>query len=310
MPDSRRLAGHDAPAAREPSLGMRDADRVSETALALLTLDALRARVRELYETQRAVERERDTLRAAHDAVINKRRALLKRQNDSAAGAPTAQPRALAHDVNNMLGVIIGHVGIALRGVSQSDPLHHDLVAIQQAAERAAALIREPRSADAVIPAVLPPTTSTATTAPARVTPVSSATAVSEASVAPAAQRSVLLVEDEPGILTLVTHILRAQGFAVLRANSATEAIALAAAHAGRIDLLLTDVMMPEMNGRDLARALIATNPGLRTVFMSGYTADLIATHGVLDADVSFLQKPFSIDALTAVVHTALSRAH
>lgn len=192
-----------------------------------------------------------------------------------------------------MLGVIIGHVGMALRGMPTSDPLHPDLVAIQLAAERAAALMKEMHIASAA-----PDVSATRGT-----------TAASTTGDAQVSQRTVLLVEDEPAILTLVTHILRGKGYAVLRANSATEAIAMAQAHTGSIDLLLTDVMMPEMNGRDLSHALRSSNPGLRTVFMSGYTADLIATHGVLDADVSFLQKPFTIDALTTVVQKALGSA-
>ena len=309
MPDSHQLASHEAPATRDPRLSTHDADQVSDTALALLTLDELRARVRELYDAQRTVERERDALRDAQSALIIERRAVLQQRNDAAAtppSTPAVRPAGLSHDVNNMLGVIIGHVGMALRDVRPSDPLHHDLVAIQQAAERAAALMREMRVAGAGgTPASAPAPALAASAVPAAMT-ASVGVPTGHASATP---RTVLLVEDEPAILTLVTHILRAQGYTVLRSNSATDAIALAAAHASGIDLLLTDVMMPEMNGRDLAQALQARHPGLRTVFMSGYTADLIATRGVLDADVSFLQKPFTIDALTTVVQKALRSA-
>lgn len=131
--------------------------------------------------------------------------------------------------------------------------------------------------------------------------------AVEESSTAsPVGRETVLVVEDEPAILFLVTHILTSQGYHVLRANSPQAAIDMAAAHPGGIGLLLTDVIMPEMNGRDLAAALQETHPGMRALFMSGYTSDVIAKHGVLEDGVSFLQKPFSIDILAAKVREVL----
>ena len=223
-----------------------------------------------------------------------------------AALVPVTPRNPVAHDVNNMLGVIIGHVGMALRDVRPSDPLRADLVAIQHAAERAAALMRELRNTTAS------PSPQNAPPSPPEAQTVSGLTATrsdappSTPSAAPTVERTVLVVEDEPAILTLVTHILHASGYAVLRATSPTEAISMAHAHTGVIDVLLTDVMMPEMNGRALSRALRETHPGLRTVLMSGYTIDLISAQQVLDPGVSFLQKPFSIDALTAAVHKAL----
>ncbi len=229
--------------------------------------------------------------------------------SDDSPTAPAARPNRLAHDVNNMLGVIIGHVGMALRGVRPGDPLHSDLVAIQQAAERAAALMKEMRTAGAAPSAITLPASSTAVSTEPDMAAANRASEAPPPGGAHVKQWTVLVVEDEPAILTLVTHVLRGHGYAVLRSNSATEAIAMAEAHTGSIDLLLTDVMMPEMNGRDLSRALCASNPGLRTVLMSGYTAELIAAHGVLDADVSFLQKPFAIGALTEVVQQALGPA-
>jgi PAS domain S-box-containing protein len=121
-------------------------------------------------------------------------------------------------------------------------------------------------------------------------------------------RETVLVVEDEPAILLLVSHILQAQGYSVLRANSPQEAVDTAARHPGGIALLLTDVIMPEMNGRDLAALLQKSNPGIRALFMSGYTSDVIARHGVLADGVSFLQKPFSIDALATKVRETLDR--
>ena len=84
------------------------------------------------------------------------------------------------------------------------------------------------------------------------------------------------------------------------------EAIHLAREHAGEIHLLMTDVVMPEMNGRDLAKNLLSLYPDLKRLFMSGYTANVIAHHGVLDEGVHFIQKPFSVQTLAAKVREVL----
>jgi PAS domain S-box-containing protein len=127
-----------------------------------------------------------------------------------------------------------------------------------------------------------------------------------EARAARRGGETVLLVEDEPAILKVTARLLEAQGYAVLRASGATEALRVAAEHAGPIQLLITDVVMPGMNGRDLASALSTKYPLLRRLFMSGYTADVIAHQGVLDEAVSFLQKPFSRVDLAAKVREVL----
>jgi CheY-like chemotaxis protein len=119
---------------------------------------------------------------------------------------------------------------------------------------------------------------------------------------------TILLVEDEPAILHLATTMLERQGYTVLAAHTPGEAIRLATKHAGPIHLLMTDVIMPEMNGRDLAGNLQSLYPHIHRVFMSGYTADVIARHGVLDAGVSFIQKPFSVKDLAAKVRETLDR--
>jgi len=117
---------------------------------------------------------------------------------------------------------------------------------------------------------------------------------------------TVLMVEDEPAILDLGRQLLEMQGYRVLAASTPGEAIQLAEEHTGEIHLLLTDVIMPEMNGRELAKKLLSLYPGLKRLFMSGYTSDVIAHHGVLDEVVHFIQKPFSLDALAAKVRDAL----
>ncbi|OQX17096.1 MAG: hypothetical protein BWK76_10620 [Desulfobulbaceae bacterium A2] len=117
---------------------------------------------------------------------------------------------------------------------------------------------------------------------------------------------TLLLVEDEPMLMKMTTAMLNMQGYTVLAAITPGEAIHLSREHAGTIHLLITDVVMPEMNGRDLARYLHGFLPGLRCLFMSGYTANVIAHHGVLDPGVHFLQKPFSSRDLAARVREVL----
>jgi len=122
---------------------------------------------------------------------------------------------------------------------------------------------------------------------------------------------TILVVEDEPMILDITRTILKLQGYNVLSAATPAEAIRLAGEHAGGLDLLVTDVIMPEMNGRELADILLSLRPGLRCLFMSGYTADVIAHHGVLDEGVSFIQKPFYRRTLSEKVRQALdAKAH
>jgi PAS domain S-box-containing protein len=117
---------------------------------------------------------------------------------------------------------------------------------------------------------------------------------------------TILLVEDEPAILEMSTIMLERLGYTVLAAGTPGEAIRLAQEHPGRIDLLLTDVIMPEMNGRDLAKNLLSIYPDIRRLFMSGYTASVIAHHGVLDQGVHFIHKPFSMKDLGEKLREAL----
>jgi two-component system cell cycle sensor histidine kinase/response regulator CckA len=117
---------------------------------------------------------------------------------------------------------------------------------------------------------------------------------------------SILLVEDEPSILAMTAKMLEMQGYVVIGAGSPGEAIRLAREHHGEISLLMTDVVMPEMNGRDLARNVLTLYPHIKRLFTSGYTADVIAHRGVLDEGVHFLQKPFSMQSLATKIREAL----
>jgi CheY-like chemotaxis protein len=123
---------------------------------------------------------------------------------------------------------------------------------------------------------------------------------------APTGNETILLVEDEPAILRMTRMMLERKGYSVLSAATPVEAIDLAKTRADKIDLLMTDVVMPEMNGRDLAGKLTALFPDIKILFMSGYTANVIAHHGVLDEGVAFIQKPFSMQKLAEKVRGVL----
>lgn len=117
---------------------------------------------------------------------------------------------------------------------------------------------------------------------------------------------TVLVAEDEPGVRSLVRDSLRLKGYTVLEAGNGTEALALAERHSGPIHLLLTDVIMPQMNGRELSERLKARRPGLKVLFMSGYTDDAVLRHGVVTEDLQFIQKPFTPSALAGKTRNVL----
>jgi PAS domain S-box-containing protein len=127
-----------------------------------------------------------------------------------------------------------------------------------------------------------------------------------EAQISKGRGETLLVVEDEEPILALTRKLLENMEYRVLTAGSPEEALALARRHDGPIHLLISDVVLPQMNGRELADRLRSMHDGLKCLFMSGYTADLIAYRGVLDQGVHFLQKPFSAKYLARKVRQVL----
>jgi PAS domain S-box-containing protein len=117
---------------------------------------------------------------------------------------------------------------------------------------------------------------------------------------------TVLVVEDEPAVLTLSRRALEAQGYVVLAASDPLAALRVVERHGGTIHLLLTDVVMPGLSGRELADRLTAQRPGIRVLFMSGYPGDAVVQHGTLPSGSAFLQKPFSPDGLARKVRDVL----
>ena len=116
----------------------------------------------------------------------------------------------------------------------------------------------------------------------------------------------ILVVEDEIPILKFAERVLKELGYSVMTAQNPNQALQMVQKNSSKINLLLTDVVMPEMNGRELSGRLHEICPGLKTLFMSGYTANVIAHHGVLDKDVKFIQKPFSKESMAIKIKEAL----
>jgi CheY-like chemotaxis protein len=117
---------------------------------------------------------------------------------------------------------------------------------------------------------------------------------------------TVLLVEDEPAVRALARGILTRAGYEVLEAGDGVDALAASARFAGAIPLVVTDVVMPRMSGRELVERLVAARPDIKVLYMSGYTDDTIVHHGVLERDAAFVQKPLTPEALTAKVREVL----
>ena len=118
---------------------------------------------------------------------------------------------------------------------------------------------------------------------------------------------TVLLVEDDRRVNTLIANVLRQSGYTVLAAAHGEEALALSRAHAGPIHILLSDVVMPGMNGRELSEVVASERPDTRILFMSGYPDDAIVRQGIRTASMQFLQKPFSMDALMSKMRAAIA---
>jgi CheY-like chemotaxis protein len=122
----------------------------------------------------------------------------------------------------------------------------------------------------------------------------------------PRGSETILLVEDEAGVRDLTAHILKVHGYQVLIARDGMHALEIGAQHDGPIHLLLTDVVMPQMNGRELATQLQEKRPGMQVVYMSGYTGETIARHGILEPRVIFMAKPFTMTSLINKVRAVL----
>ena len=120
------------------------------------------------------------------------------------------------------------------------------------------------------------------------------------------ASETVMVVEDDENVRRLTARILGENGYQVIEADSGAQAVNLARHHDGPIHLLLTDVVMPGMSGKELADTIMEARPEVAVLFMSGYTDDVIAQHGVLKEGMQFLPKPFTAQSLTQKVREVL----
>jgi CheY-like chemotaxis protein len=120
---------------------------------------------------------------------------------------------------------------------------------------------------------------------------------------------TVLLVEDEEPVRGMISRILSASGYTVLEAHDGPSALAVADAHEGRIHLILTDIVMPGMNGRSLVEALVARRPGIKALYMSGYSDDVISHQGLVEDGIPFISKPFRPSELASKVRSLLGAA-
>jgi len=127
-----------------------------------------------------------------------------------------------------------------------------------------------------------------------------------ETQLTPGRGETILLVEDAQRVRAVVREILEMSGYAVLEARHGAEALEVSNQHAGPIHLLVTDVVMPQMSGRELAQRLATLRPDLKVLYMSGYTDDAIVRHGVLASGIAFLSKPFTPNALALKVREVL----
>jgi two-component system cell cycle sensor histidine kinase/response regulator CckA len=126
----------------------------------------------------------------------------------------------------------------------------------------------------------------------------------------PRGTETILLVEDEESVRELVRKVLQRHGYTILEAADGEEAVEICQKHDGEIHLLITDVVMPRMSGREVAETLMVSRPKMTVLYMSGYTDDAIVRHGVLDSMTAFLQKPFTPETLVRKVRDVLDSAH
>jgi DNA-binding NtrC family response regulator len=118
----------------------------------------------------------------------------------------------------------------------------------------------------------------------------------------------ILVVEDEEEVRKLAVRILQRQGYTVLEGSHGNEALNICNKHDGPIHLLVTDVVMPKMSGRELAQCIASIQPEIKVLYMSGYTDNAITHHGVLEKGMNYIQKPFTVDGLARKVREVLDK--
>lgn len=208
----------------------------------------------------------------------------------------------VAHELNNLLTVIQINTEFLLDSIGENPASAQELDEIQTASRRASVLARQllassrlepfdPRMAEAALRRKTAAKTSTVD------------------GKAPRVAETILLVEDEAAVRALAKRILTHGGYRVLEASDGAIALRLAAAHVGEIDLVLTDVAMPNLGGRGMVEELRELSPGMRVLFMSGYPRDEVFPEKEIAGQTPYIQKPFTSETLSGEVRAALGYA-
>jgi CheY-like chemotaxis protein len=228
-----------------------------------------------------------------------------------------------AHELNNLLTVIRMNADLIEGTLVQAKMSTADAVDIRQAAERAEALTKKllvtarralPQSTglDRGAPSIPLPGSPLKESTDEIATRQSSEKKAGRIRKlkhgAPTGKETILLVDDEKSLRKLGKRVLSAAGYRVLEASDGAMALRVAAEEVGEIDLVLTDVEMPTLGGRGMVDELHELSPGLRVLFMSGYTDNEILRRGIRTSETEFLQKPFTAEALCAAVRSVLSK--
>ena len=223
----------------------------------------------------------------------------------------------VAHDLNNLLTSIKGLASLALQELPGEHPLRRDIEEIQTAAVRATTLTAQLKSMARGAWKGAPPATATLTSgtsesggripAPMATSVPAGASAAPRNPPPPGGVQVVLVADDEDSIRKLVARVLERAGYHVLQARDTSEALELAESAGGRIDLLLTDVVMPRTGGQHLYQLIRDRWPGVRVLYMSGYTDDPVVRREAQEGG-GYLGKPFAPEDLIATVRRVLDR--
>jgi CheY-like chemotaxis protein len=211
----------------------------------------------------------------------------------------------VAHELNNLLTVIQINTEFLLESAGENPASAQELAEIQRAARRASILARQLLASSRLEPfdATL------AEAALKKKSFVATESAAAGLEKTPRVAETILLVEDEAAVRTLAKKILSQKGYRVLEASDGAIALRIAAAHVGEIDLVLTDVAMPNLGGRGMVEELRELSPGIRVLFMSGYPKEEIFPDKGSANRIPYLQKPFTGETLFSEVRSALDYA-
>jgi CheY-like chemotaxis protein len=210
----------------------------------------------------------------------------------------------VAHELNNLLTVIQINTEFLLESTSENPESAEELDEIQRASKRASILARQLLASSRLEP--FDPTVAEAALSRKYMrTPTSKSRAV-KADKPPRTAETILLVEDEAAVRSLAKKLLVQRGYRVLEASDGAIALRVAAGHVGEIDLVLTDVAMPNLGGRGMVEELRELSPGMRVLFMSGYPKEEIFPERETAKNTPYLQKPFTSETLFSEVRAAL----